>query len=579
MSGYKPNEVVEYFSRSQGGYIKTRISVVHPNGFVEVACKPGAQLDPNSDAVRQPRDGSLADNPVHQSKHQVGHQVEYYSQSMRKWVDAVVQEVRADGAIMINCKPGAWIAGGAAASSIRAKASGQVGTDAIAPSNEGNAPPDSWELIEKKGFLSGPMDDKVGSVDIAKQTCMSKPDEFMGFSVSQGPSPMVFIRKQGSTLVAIDTFTTYMLSCKPINYQGKLFEDVYCTNAQKFTGGLENGKGGTPHVTWKRPGRGEGMLDRPGVKLFGSIDPNDLHQGAVGDCSLIASIACLCEFPDRLQRLFSRTTLSQSGRYDVTLWDWGKKDWITRAIDDRFATKNADAPEPMFVKATEDLEIYPMLIEKAVAIMAGGFDFMSSIMPPWALAVLTGNPDVWHFTANNGQWTGTRPVYDGTSTYQSVQNISEGAWPDGGSGNQPKRNAEMWEIMRSWDEQQFMIVVGSAAQGKSDSSSLPCGIIYMHAYSVLQVKTNICGTGINLCQVRNPHGAGGQEPNLSWKDHDTKWQQYPQIAQECGINTTGFDEDGLFWIQDTDFFGPSSNHYNTIYMVKEQMTKRHAHKR
>ena len=43
-----------------------------------------------------------------------------------------------------------------------------------------------------------------------------------------------------------------------------------------------------------------------------------------------------------------------------------------------------DSPEPLFAKNTADMELYPMLIEKAVAIMAGGFDFMSSISPPWA---------------------------------------------------------------------------------------------------------------------------------------------------------------------------------------------------
>jgi len=385
---------------------------------------------------------------------------------------------------------------------------------------------------------------------------------------------MVFIRKQGSSFVKIDSFKSFVLSCKPISYQGNPFTDSYCTNTQKFPGGLENGKGGTPHVCWKRPGRGEGLLDRPGVKLFGSIHPNDLKQGAVGDCSLIASIACLCEFPDALRRLFNRTTLSPEGRYDVSLWDWGKKDWITRSLDDRFATKNADDPDPVFVKSTEDLELYPMLIEKAVAIMAGGFDFMSSIMPPWALAVLTGSPDVWHFTAANGQWTGTRPVYDGTSTYQSVKNVSEGAWPDQSSGSNPKSNAEMWEFMRYWDEHHYLLVAGSAAVGKSDSSSLPCGIIYMHAYSVIEVKSNIAGSGINLAQVRNPHGAGGQEPDLPWKDHDPLWSQYPHIAQACGITEHGHEADGLFWISDKDFFGPNNTHYNTLYLVKQSMNKR-----
>eukprot|EP00971_Amphidinium_carterae_P249859 4959688-Amphidinium_carterae.1 len=53
-------------------------------------------------------------------------------------------------------------------------------------------------------------------------------------------------------------------------------------------------------------------------------------------------------------------------------------------------------------EASSELEIYPMLIEKAVAVMIGGFDKMNAIMPTWAFGVLTGQTDVWHFTGQAG---------------------------------------------------------------------------------------------------------------------------------------------------------------------------------
>jgi hypothetical protein len=37
----------------------------------------------------------------------------------------------------------------------------------------------------------------------------------------------------------------------------------------------------------KRIGRGEGIVDLPGLKLFGDIDPADLVQGGVGNCWVI----------------------------------------------------------------------------------------------------------------------------------------------------------------------------------------------------------------------------------------------------------------------------------------------------
>jgi len=38
----------------------------------------------------------------------------------------------------------------------------------------GDPPAAHWELVEKAGFLSGPMDDKVGSVDEAKKSGSGK---------------------------------------------------------------------------------------------------------------------------------------------------------------------------------------------------------------------------------------------------------------------------------------------------------------------------------------------------------------------------------------------------------------------
>jgi hypothetical protein len=486
----------------------------------------------------------------------------------------VVEEVRgADGAVKITCKKDMWLTADHVASKLRATKE-DLRASAAGGGYQADEPEamEDWELVQKGGFLAGPAEDQVGSEAEARAKVMADPETYMGYTCPVGAQG-AYVRKWGSSFVQIGSFTSYFLSCRTLKYEGKLFEDAYVTNTSRFPGGLENGKDGAPSACWKRPGRGEGLLDKP-INLCGAIEPNDLKQGKVGDCSLIAAIACLCEFPDAVLKLFDKRRLSQTGCYEISLWDWGRKDWVKRQIDDRFATSSKDSPDPLFAQASEDGEIFPMLLEKAVAVMAGGFDYMSSIMPPWALGVLTGCPDVWIFNVDRGQWTGYRPVYDGTSTYENKQSVYEGCWPDGSSGRSPKGNADMWECMRQWDEKHYMTICGSAAQGKSDSSSLPCGIIYMHAYSVIQVKSNIAGEGINLCQCRNPHGAGGKEPDLAWKDHAPEWTQHPKVEKECGIHKTGHKADGLFWIQDRDFFGPNSDHFNTVYLVKNRMKPR-----
>jgi hypothetical protein len=44
----KPGQEVEYFSKSMGKYIPTKITVVHSDGTIEVACKEGARIGPDS---------------------------------------------------------------------------------------------------------------------------------------------------------------------------------------------------------------------------------------------------------------------------------------------------------------------------------------------------------------------------------------------------------------------------------------------------------------------------------------------------------------------------------------------------
>eukprot|EP00930_Biecheleria_cincta_P028721 TRINITY_DN20029_c0_g1_i1.p1 TRINITY_DN20029_c0_g1~~TRINITY_DN20029_c0_g1_i1.p1 ORF type:complete len:720 (-),score=114.06 TRINITY_DN20029_c0_g1_i1:301-2460(-) len=416
----------------------------------------------------------------------------------------------------------------------------------------------SWE--RKPGyFLAGGR--QAASEEEAKKAVEADPERLMGYTVS---GPLVYTCEHGSVMIRIDGYCSHVLACKR-QVVGPLFEDSYSGEAGRvrFQGGLENGKGGEPWAEWKRPGLG--LYDRPGLKLYGSIEPDDLKQCSVGDCSLIASIAALAEHPKALIKLFgpsARSGLAPNGEYCVCLWDWGKKDWVRFRLDDRFASKTGEL-QAAFAKLSDDGEIYPMLLEKAVAIMAGGYEFCNSIMPTWALGVLTGCQAVYEFHFEAGAWTGWRPEYDGTSTFASKSTCYEGVWQDGRNGKTPRDCAAMWQAMQAWDDQNNLMCCGARAQGKSDKDDRN-GVLYMHAYSVLQVKSNIAGSGQSLVQLRNPHGKNGKEPDLPWKDHDENWLRYPAVAEDLDWMEGAWKPDGLFWMSKSDFF----TYFNTLYLVK-----------
>ena len=118
-------------------------------------------------------------------------------------------------------------------------------------------------------------------------------------------------------------------------------------------------------------------------------------------------------------------------------------------------------------------------------------------------------------------------------------------------------------VARDADDRNYIMVVDTCGHaGKQDSDTYPCGLPYSHAYSCIRVATNCAGSGINLVQIRNPHGTN--EPQLPWKDNDPIWNQYPAIKAELAPE---MKDDGSFWCTDADFFA----HFNNVFVVRCSM--------
>ena len=84
-------------------------------------------------------------------------------------------------------------------------------------------------------------------------------------------------------------------------------------------------------------------------QLFeGKIEPNDLCQGAVGDCWLVAAFACASEFPDSIRRMFVTREYNPRGLYKVRLFDPIKKKFVIIVVDDRIPCKKG-TKKPRFM--------------------------------------------------------------------------------------------------------------------------------------------------------------------------------------------------------------------------------------
>lgn len=140
--------------------------------------------------------------------------------------------------------------------------------------------------------------------------------------------------------------------------------------------------------------KGEAFVKGAGDKA--DIDPNDVKQGALGDCYLLAAMAAVARAnPESIRKLIKD---NGDGTYDVTLqvykhWFSLSRSPVTVKVTPTFPT--ASGGSPAYAK-TGDMgkdgpELWAMLIEKAYAQYEGGYDEIGEGgQPGQAMEMLTG---------------------------------------------------------------------------------------------------------------------------------------------------------------------------------------------
>lgn len=139
--------------------------------------------------------------------------------------------------------------------------------------------------------------------------------------------------------------------------------------------------------------------------IFGAIKPNSLVQGLAGDCWLIATMACLAEYPDAIRHLFVSGDVDK-GKYTVRLFDLTTCEWVNVTVDDYIpCTRTKTGAKPVFAGANEN-EMWAALLEKAFAKFVGSYAALSGGHEAFAFIAMTGFPQVYQFRrlSENGLW-------------------------------------------------------------------------------------------------------------------------------------------------------------------------------
>lgn len=279
------------------------------------------------------------------------------------------------------------------------------------------------------------------------------------------------------------------------------------------------------------------------MELFGStIASADICQGALGDCWLLAAMACLAEHKGAIDSVFRTKERNPRGKYRLRLYDGVKGKWQEIVIDDfipcdKQKYEKDGIARPVFSQPHGN-ELWAMLLEKAFAKFCGSYAATEGGQTIWAIRAMTGDPArLFKQTEDKKFWTRQDLVNVADPKNRRASSlVKKGEELD---------NATMFEVVLKYHKLRSVV----CASGSSGADGLFKG----HAYSILDVRKISrgfmgSGTTFRLLQIRNPWGTG--EWKGAWSDSSELWKQNPEVRKAVGLKDA---DDGAFWMSWEDY--------------------------
>ncbi|MGY4643447.1 C2 family cysteine protease [Cellulomonas sp. URHB0016] len=129
--------------------------------------------------------------------------------------------------------------------------------------------------------------------------------------------------------------------------------------------------------------------------FVGSVSPTDVSQGQIGDCWYMASMMAVAQAdPDLIRQAI---TQNANGSYTVRLYPDGKAVNVT-VTPDMVLMSNGDPAFASNDGRVSPYELWPMVLEKALAVQYGDYDEIEGGYTEVGMTLLTGVPSEHHDT-------------------------------------------------------------------------------------------------------------------------------------------------------------------------------------
>ncbi|XP_007253968.2 calpain-3b [Astyanax mexicanus] len=259
-------------------------------------------------------------------------------------------------------------------------------------------------------------------------------------------------------------------------------------------------------LVWKRPSE---ICKNPQF-IVGGANRTDICQGDLGDCWLLAAIACLTLSETLLYRVVPADqsfSENYAGIFHFQFWRYGE--WVDVVVDDRLPTSNNHL---VFTRSGNKNEFWSALLEKAYAKLHGTYEALKGGNTLEAMEDFTG---------------GVTEFYEISDAPREIYNIMKKAL---------NRGSLMGCSIDS--------LVPSASETKTDT-----GLVRGHAYSVTAVEQGKqedgSDTRIRLVRLRDPWGVAPPPSRMScdWSSLATSEQDQQRLKPvEAGEFWMGFEE-------------------------------------
>eukprot|EP00602_Paraphysomonas_sp_CaronLab_P013240 CAMPEP_0185040288 /NCGR_PEP_ID=MMETSP1103-20130426/38146_1 /TAXON_ID=36769 /ORGANISM="Paraphysomonas bandaiensis, Strain Caron Lab Isolate" /LENGTH=692 /DNA_ID=CAMNT_0027579523 /DNA_START=324 /DNA_END=2402 /DNA_ORIENTATION=+ len=265
----------------------------------------------------------------------------------------------------------------------------------------------------------------------------------------------------------------------------------------------------TDGVAWRRP---RDFINGMHCLYEERITPSDLRPGPLSSHRFLSTVTALCEQPAVLKQIFDDTSdrsggVSAAGAYRVRLFVSGELSWVT--VDDLFPCfpDIGGSAGPVCTR-THGNQIWPLLLEKALAKVCGSYGAVHSLSTLDILQIITG-----------------APCFD-----LAVNSMDMG----------------LWDLLTSYFTEGNIGIAHTGSSTISTAQAVQAGLLIDMSYTVLSVRRTSMGDC--LLNLRKPVHSG-MEWTGDWSDVSDKWTQ--QLQTELGVDLD--IDDGTFWISYSDF--------------------------